>query len=462
MNNQNTIFTMVLLVLGCVALPPVAQAAPPPKTEDRGNGNSAAENVQALNLGTTGSNNTAHGWFSLFSNTSGSENTADGFQALAANTTGSLNTANGFEALSSNTTGNNNTAIGHQALFSNTTGGGSTAIGNGALFSNTSGGGTAIGQDALFNNTTGEFNTATGNAALFSNTTGELNTATGILALFENTDGRLNTAVGSNALIGNTTGSENTATGSNALQLNTSGAQNTAIGSQALFHNTGSDNIALGANAGSEVTTANNVICIGHSGFNADNSCFIGNIRDALVAPDAVPVLIDSVGKLGTTIGSSRRFKTEIKPMDKASETILELKPVRFRYRSNKTNTPQFGLIAEDVAQVNPDLVVRDKNGELLTVRYEAVNAMLLNEFLKEHKKVENQQARITELTSAMVSQEATIAQQQKDFRSAIAQQEERIKALTAHLKEQAVQIQKVEAQIQIRKPSRKTVLNTQ
>jgi len=287
MNNQNTIFSTILLVLGCVVLSPVTQARQP--SEDRGNGNSAAENVDALNLSTSGSNNTAHGWFSLFSNTSGSSNTADGFRALCSNTTGIENTANGMLALFSNTEGNSNTAAGDQALF--------------------------------------------------RNTTGAANTATGFFALLSNTEGNSNTAIGDVALANNTTGNFNT---------------------------------AVGVGAGARVETASNVICIGHPGANLSNRCYIGNIFGAFVSGAAVPVLIDSTGQLGTAL-SSRRFKKEIKPMDKASEAVLALKPVAFHYKNDTTNTPQFGLIAEEVAQVNPDLVVHDKNGEISTVRYDAV-----------------------------------------------------------------------------------------
>src|SRR6266498_976967 len=244
-------------------------------------------------------------------------------------------------------------------------------------------------------------NTAEGQAALLNLTSGTFNTAVGLFSLKAVADGDFNTAIGAGALLVNTanenttTGADNTAIGFTALFSNTTGSENTAIGFAALGNNTtGNGNIALGSFTGGGVSTANNVICIGSNvaGFNVDNSCFIGNIRDALVAPDAAPVLIDSAGKLGTTSGSSRRFKKEIKPMDKASEAILALKPVTFHYNSDTMATPQFGLIAEEVAEVNPDLVVRDKNGEIYTVRYDAVNAMLLNEFLKEHRKIEKQQ----------------------------------------------------------------------
>jgi predicted ribosome quality control (RQC) complex YloA/Tae2 family protein len=172
-----------------------------------------------------------------------------------------------------------------------------------------------------------------------------------------------------------------------------------------------------------------------------DNSCFIGNIRDAQVGNDAVTVMIDSFGKLGTTV-SSRRFKKEIQPMAKASEDILALKPVTFHYKTDNTNKPQFGLIAEEVAEVNPDLVVRDKNGEIYTVRYDAVNAMLLNEFLKEHTKVEAQQATITDLQS-------TVAQQQKKMETVIA----RVEA-------QAAQIQEVSVRLEMNRPALQKVIN--
>jgi uncharacterized coiled-coil protein SlyX len=186
----------------------------------------------------------------------------------------------------------------------------------------------------------------------------------------------------------------------------------------------------LGYGAGLGVTTANYVIAIGTAGANLSDSCFIGNIRDVQTAnADAIPVLIDSAGQLGTA-SSSRRFKKEIEPMDKASESILALKPVTFHYKIDTTNTPQFGLIAEEVAAVNPNLVVRDKNGEIYTVRYDAVNAMLLNEFLKEH--------------NAFVTEQNTV----KKLQASVAQQQKQIEALTAGL-------QKVSAQLSAASPSR-------
>jgi hypothetical protein len=299
------------------------------------------------------------------------------------------------------------------------------------------GGNTAEGQSALLSLTTGGFNTAVGFFSLRSDTTGALNTAVGAGALLAST-GDQNTAAGAGALLSNTTGGFNVANGAFALFNNTTGQGNTANGDGALFSNSaGSNNIALGSSAGVNVTTADSVICIGAGlvGANVSGSCFIGNIRGVTTQnADAIPVLIDTAGQLGT-MSSSRRFKKEIKPMDKASEAILGLKPVTFHYKSDNCNTPQFGLIAEEVAAVNPNLVVRDKDGEIYTVRYDAVNAMLLNEFLKEHRKVQEQDARLTK-------QEAFIARQQKQ-----------IEALTTGL-------QKVSAQLEASKPAPQVALN--
>src|SRR5207249_9860534 len=235
------------------------------------------------------------------------------------------------------------------------------------------------------------------------------------------------------ALQTNNIGVANTANGTYALANNTSGSFNTADGASALQKNTmGGSNTALGVNAGTGVTTANNVIVIGTNvaGANLDNSCYIGSIFGQPIDPaTAIAVGIDASGKLGTTV-SSRRFKHDIKPMDKASEAILALKPVTFRYKSDAKDTPQFGLIAEEVAEVNPDLAVRDKNGEILSVHYDQINAMLLNEFLKEHKKVDEQQASISELNTRLAKQDIIIAQQQKTVQSQLAKQENQIEAL--------------------------------
>ena len=352
---------------------------------------------------------------------------------------------------------NKNTAEGHDALFSLTNGTSNTANGHAALKANTNGDrNTANGALALFTNVTGSENTATGYTALFFNR-GSWNTANGIGALHSNATGTNNTANGQRSLYDNLNGSRNTANGSGALGNNTMGNNNTADGFQTLGNNTtGSFNIALGNNAGSGVSTADDVICIGAASADVSHSCYIGNIFNQS-SPSGLAVFVNSDGKLGT-IMSSRRFKEDIKPMDKASEAILALQPVAFRYKKDfdPTGTAQFGLVAEDVAKVNPDLVVRDKEGKPYSVRYDQVNAMLLNEFLKERKKVENQQETIAQLKSDATKQEAATI----ELKSTVAQQQKAMEVLTAQLKEQAAQIQRVSAQLELNKPAPQTVLN--
>jgi len=259
------------------------------------------------------------------------------------------------------------------------------------------------------------------------------------LALQHNIRGFSNTANGFKALRENALGTGNTAVGAAAL-FNNQGERNTAIGFEALLNNnSGNFNVALGAGAGSGVITADDVICIGRgvAGANVNNTCFIGNIRVVTTQnANALPVVIDGAGQLGT-MSSSKRFKKEIKPMENASDSLLRLKAVTFHYKSDSTNRPEFGLIAEDVAKVNPDLVVRDDSGEIYTVRYDAVNAMLLNEFLKKHKAFVEEQRKVQE-------QGATITRL-----------EEQVETLTAGL-------QKVSAQLQLSKPSSQTVSNNQ
>ena len=374
-----------------------------------------------------------------FSAGASSFNTGVGAGALVLNT-GDANTAVGAIALLLNTDGINNTAVGAAALENNTIAEENTAVGAFALSSNTEGDfNAACGAFALQVNTTGERNTATGDSAMFSNTTGSRNTASGNAALGRNTTGNDNTAIGQAAMFSNVTGISNVAVGANALRDGAGGSENTAVGISALHDATGGFNTAIGGIAGANVTTgqfntiigdiaglfvttASNTICIGGSGINVSGTCQIGHIRGVqTVNNDALNVVVDSAGQLGT-VSSSGRFKKDVKPMDQASEAVLALKPVTFHYKSDKTNRPEFGLIAEDVAKVNPNLVVR-QDGQIYTVRYEAVNAMLLNEFLKAHQKLE--------------AQDATIA----DLKSTVAKQQKGMEALTA-------QVQKVSAQI--------------
>jgi trimeric autotransporter adhesin len=325
-----------------------------------------------------------------------------------------------------------NTAEGQHSLFSLTTGGHNTATGYIALYSNTIGfHNTATGASALQNNTRGNYNTADGSGALALNTSGSENTAIGLYALFNNTNGTNNTATGASALINNRTGDENTALGSFALYDNRAGNGNTAIGDGALYRNTGSGNVALGVDAGTNLTNGSNNVCIGEGvpGVAGENNTTrIGNVYTSVASGRAV--YVNSDNKIGT-LSSSRRYKEEIKAMDKASERLFELKPVTFRYKKevDPERALSFGLIAEDVVEVSAELITRDEKGNPQTVRYEAVNAMLLNEFLKEHKTVQDQGA--------------TIARQQKQ-----------IEALTAGL-------QKVSAQLQVSKSAPQTVLNS-
>jgi hypothetical protein len=472
---QTTSVFLVALGLTCFGLLRAVQAVTPAPDGGYPGMNTAEGDNALLNL-TTGTNNTAIGRSSLKSITTGSDNTAVGastllhntadlntavgFEALTSNTTGSENTATGYSALSFNRTGTDNTANGWEALFSNTTGGANTANGAAALGSNTTGSqNTANGVDALASNTTSSNNTATGFSALASNTTGDLNTANGAEALSANTGGAENTANGASALALNTTGSLNTANGTVALRSNTIGSGNTATGVAALTNNatgsnnttdgwealsnntTGSFNIAIGTSAGSNLTTGSYNIDIGSVGaMGESNTMRIGTVHQTstfitgiygATATNGIPVLINSNNKLGTTT-SSKRFKEDIKPMDSASEAILGLKPVTFRYKKeiDPAGTSQFGLVAEDVEKVDPDLIVRDKEGKPYSVRYDQVNAMLLNEFLKEHR---------------------TVQELKKE-----------IETLTATVKEQAAQIQKVSTELELSEPTSKTVLNSQ
>ena len=392
---------LIPLVLACFGLSPTVRAADETRfNANTGEGNGALQSVS------TGSNNTGLGAGALFSLTTGKQNTATGAQALNVNTADG-NTADGFQALVKNTIGEGNTASGWRALFQNTD---------------------------------GNANTAMGHAALYGNSTGLANTAMGFAALEDATDGIGNTAMGSGALGNLESGVSNTAMGSGALASLRFGFFNTALGSAAGANLTGGTwNIDIGRNVFGEPGD-NFVTRIGISDPTnsfVQHACFIGGIVNAPLT--GTTVVVSATGQLGIAAASSARFKTEIKPMDKASEGILALKPVTFRYKQeiDPVRSPQFGLLAEEVAKINPDLVTRDAKGELYTVRYDAVNAMLLNEFLKEHQTVQ-------ELKSAAAKQGAVIASQQKQ-----------IEALTAGL-------QKVSAQVEMSRPAPQTVANNQ
>ena len=384
-----SLFVAIFLVLTCFALSPPARAV-------------CQEGCDIVNI------NTFLGDNAFVNNTTGRENTAIGAIALSNNTTGFGNTANGFEALYSNTTGSGNTAIGWNALE--------------------------------FNN--GSSNTATGFQSLEFNNSGNDNTATGDSAMFLNFSGNENTAIGSSALFNCQGGDTNTAIGAGALYNNEFNNSNTAVGMNALYKTKGDNNIALGVSAGYNLHYGSNNIYIGNAGNRPDNNdirigtvdthkhTFIAGISGSIIA-GGVGVIIDADGHLGTTV-SSARFKQDVKPMDSTSERIFALQPVTFRYKHelDPKGIPQFGLVAEQVEKVNPDLVARDEQGKPYTVRYDAVNAMLLNEFLKEHCIVQEQGV--------------TIARQQKQ-----------IEVLTAGL-------QKVSNQLDLSKPAPQMVNNNQ
>ena len=377
-----------LVVVASVALLSRVQAVVPPP--DGGYPNfTTAEGDHALQHLTGGIGNTGIGTFSLFSVSTGNFNTAVGAGSLDLNTADS-NTATGAAALLFNTTGTENTAVGTGALELNQNGGSNTAVGAFALYNGTTiCCNTAIGERTLFNNTTGDQNTAVGTSAFG-----------GGPALFSNTSGRFNTALGGGALSSNTVGGDNTAVGAGALNDNVEGDENAAVGLNALVHATGSNNVALGSGAGINSTTGSNNVYIGNVGGSAgeSNACYIGSIFGQTNKLGS-PVFIDANNKLGT-LTSSKRFKEDIKPVGTVSEAIFALKPVAFHYKKeiDPAGTSQLGLVAEDVEKVSSDLIVRDKQGKPYTVRYDQVNAMLLNEFLKEHRAFVEEQGKVERL----------------------------------------------------------------
>ena len=467
MQNRHTTFTAILFALGFLALSPLAQAVGP-DTDGSIPGSNNGEGIGVLVSRTTGVWNTGTGFEALNHLTAGNQNTATGLRALTNDINGGFNTATGVLSLFSNTSGFFNSATGAYSLANNISGTRNTANGYAALYRNTGDDNTATGFAALYHNNIGIENTAGGAIALRSNTTGGRNTANGHAALAFNTEGGYNTAIGTSALLFNISGSnnvavgfaalssnstagsdtdssvavgyqallqsdslntDNNAVGHQALQDNTTGGYNNAFGWHALNSNTsGFLNTAIGDAAGSEQTTGSSNVYVGAgmSGVAGENNaCYIASIFNQ-TSVSGVGVFINSNNKLGT-MTSSKRFKEQIKPMDKASEALFSLKPVTFRYKKDidPVGTSQFGLVAEEVEKVNPDLVVRDKEGKSYSVRYDQVNAMLLNEFLKEHRKVQEQ--------------EATIAQMKKGMDT-----------LVAHIKEQDSKIQKVSDRVEM------------
>ena len=466
-------------VLACCAFLPTMQAQLPPEIPGNPDGCypafTTAEGCNALHQLMGGVGNTAVGWYSNFLAGDASFNTSVGAGTLALDSGlgASSNTAVGTAAMILNLSGNQNVAVGTNALVFNMTATNNVAVGTFAMYNNdsdgsgTAGFNTAVGDGALEANVDGGGNTAVGASALAANTAGAssfngANVAIGDSALVANTTGNGNTAIGSPLVVGahatlgsNTIGIDNIAIGNTALGANLIGNLNVAVGGTALANSLGDNNTAIGVNAGFNITTGHNNIDIGQNVFGvaAENNtirigdnlpsgvlasaCFIGGIDNQITGPvlNSSTVFIDlTTGKLGTT-ASSGRFKRDINPMGKTSEAIFSLKPVTFHYKSDTANTPCFGLIAEEVAKVNPALAAVGKDGKPYTVRYDQINAMLLNEFLKEHKKVEEQQASISQLKSEM-------------------------QTMVAQLKEQAAQIQKVSDQLEVSKPAPQMAAN--
>jgi hypothetical protein len=400
-------------------------------------------------------------------------NTADGQAALFSITTGLYNSAFGFDSLLSNSTGNFNTGVGAGTLLLNngdpaaSEGSENTAVGAGALLTNSTGiDNCAVGAFALFNNTTAFFNNAFGHSALQSNVDGGQNNAMGDSAMFDNTTGSFNTAIGDDALVDCTEGNSNVAIGDEAGNNLTTGDFNIYIGAGVSAGNPGENNfIRIGDNLpsggigvldggpaanfvliGTDLNTqgisigtligfGNVSIGNGLSTTTGASSCNIGGIFNQTPPAGSHLVTVGPNNQLADATLSSRRFKKDIAPIDKISEAILALRPVTFHWKTDNTNEPEFGLVAEEVAEVNLDWITRNPQGEISGVRYETIPILLLNEFLKEHKKVEEQQANIAELKST-------------------------VGVLTAQLKEQAAQIQKVSAQVEMNKPAPKVVAN--
>jgi hypothetical protein len=320
---------------------------------------------------------------------------------------------------------NQNIGMGTGALQSNTTGTGNTASGDSALASNTTGvGNTASGVDALINNTTGPNNTAVGEITLYNNTTGFTNSAVGGYALFTNTTGAQNTALGGGALYSNTTGNNNVGVGVGAGGAITEGGQNVAIGLNAASNmTTGNGNIVIGAGAGTNLTTGNRNIDIGNDGIAGEahtirigdarqTATFIAGVWGHIVKPGS-PVFVGPDGSLGV-VASSERYKTDIAPIGSVSERLSQLRPVTFHLKTDPSGDTQFGLIAEEVASVYPELVIRDDQGKIEGVRYDELAPILLSEVQQQEKLIATQAEQMSELRRQFVDLKETAAMLQR------------------------------------------------
>jgi hypothetical protein len=439
MKKRNTILVAILSALACFAFLPKTQAVEPATPDPGAVGGTlnTADGTNALVHVTTGTANAAFGWFSLLSNTDGNFNTAVGAGTLVLNV-GDPGAGDGVE----------NTAVGTAALLFNTTGSDNNAVGVIALENNDSGRfNNAFGHGALTTNVDGSQNNAVGDLALTSNTSGAGNTAVGDDALFDCVDGDSNVAIGDEAgnnIVGdhnicigaNTTG---TANDNNTIRIGdnlpSGGIGVLDGGPLANFVLIGNGLNTQGISVGTLIGFGNVSIGNGLQTTTGASTCNIGGIFNQTPPAGSHTVTVGPNNQLADATLSSRRFKKDIAPIDKISEGILALRPVTFHWKTDNTNEPEFGLVAEDVAEVNLDWITRNPQGEISGVRYETIPILLLNEFLKEHKKVEEQQANIAELKST-------------------------VGVLTAQLKEQAAQIQKVSAQLEVNKPAPQVVAN--
>jgi hypothetical protein len=459
---MNSIGNRIILFVMCIILLTpdfVWSAAPPNPTESDENGNTAGGSgvlvnnigtgntgfgVEVLNQNTTGHSNIAIGQKSLFNNTEGDSNIAIGIYALFQNTTGEQNTAIGGSSLFSNTTGHNNIAI--NGMWANTTGNMNTGIGG------------------LFSNTTGNWNVAVGGGSMSGNKTGLLNTAVGVSSLDTDQSGKFNTVVGAGAMQGHTKGDGNVAFGFASMNTSVEGSLNTSLGHMTLSGGmTGSNNIALGAWAGKKLTHGDHNIYLDNVGRVEESGVIrIGNAQwhqrvaiagisgKSVASGSAVPVVVDRFGNLGTVL-SSARFKKDIKDMDKASEKLMQLRPVTYRYKQaddNGDNPLEYGLIAEEVAKVYPDLVAYGVDGKIETVQYQKLTPMLLNEVQRLNKLLIDK----TDADRLLLTEVNSLKQQVQNKNSQFALAIETLKNQSKTIESLNVQLSQIKEQEQLMK----------
>jgi hypothetical protein len=383
LNSKNYLISLTIAVL----LMGTANAGQPPDSVKSDSSGNTAMGLDAL--------------FELSAPNCGEEsacyNTGAGAGSLYAITSGFANSAFGFQTLNNIRTGSQNTAVGYRALLSNQDDGGNTAIGANAMSQGAGGGAnSAVGAQALYENSSGSYNTAVGLSALYENTSGSYNTVSGALALPGNTTGSNNSAFGFGAMDQNTNGAENVAIGNFALSSNRSGSHNIAVGYESGQFISGSNNIDIGSGG---AANENGIVRIGTPG--TQTTVYIAGIESTKVTGNAV--YVTSSGKLGV-LASSERYKTAIESMGSNTEKLQQLRPVTFHLKNDPTGAVQYGLIAEEVNKVYPELVIRDEKGVIQGVRYDELAPMLLNEIKKQHLKMGEIQREVAELKELNLS----------------------------------------------------------